>query len=86
MLALQISEELVGEQLLSENDLLGATVHKEYEKDGGELGPSHFILSAFDHGKTDSGNTGSVTEILSGTNRAFCAERRDCLPEFLCIL
>jgi hypothetical protein len=62
VLTLQISKELVGEQLLSENNLLGATVHKEYEKDGGELRPSHFVLSAFDHGKADSGNTGSVTE------------------------
>ena len=62
VLALQISKELVGEQLLSENDLLGAAVHKEYEKNGGELGPGHFVLSAFDHGKADSGNAGSVTE------------------------
>ena len=62
VLALQISEELVGEQLLSENDLLGAAVHEENEKDRGELRPGHFVLAAFDHGKADSGNTGSVTE------------------------
>ena len=66
VLALQISKELVGEQLLSENDLLGAAVHKEYEKNGGELGPGHFVLSAFNHGKADSGNTGSVTEFCLG--------------------
>jgi hypothetical protein len=66
VLALQISEELVGEQLLSENDLLGAAIHKEYKKDGGKLGPGHFIFSAFDHGKTDSGNAGSVTEFCLG--------------------
>jgi hypothetical protein len=66
MLALQISEELVGEQLLSENDLLGAAIHKEYEKNRGELGPGHFVFSAFDHGKTDSGDTCSVAKFCLG--------------------
>ena len=66
MLALKVGEELIGEKLLSENDLLRATVHEENEKDGSKLRPSHFIFAAFDHGKADSGNAGSVTEFCLG--------------------
>jgi hypothetical protein len=62
MLALKVSEKLIGEQFLSENDLFGAAVHEENEKNRGKLRPGHFVFSAFDHGKADSGNTGSVTE------------------------
>jgi hypothetical protein len=62
VLALKVSEELIGEELFSENDLFGAAVHKENKEDGSELGPRHFVFAAFDHRKADSGDAGSVTE------------------------
>ena len=62
MFALKVSEELIGEKFFSEDDLFGAAVHEENEEDGCELRPSHFIFTAFDHGKTDTGNAGTVAK------------------------
>jgi hypothetical protein len=66
MLALQISEKLVGEKLLSENDLLRAAIHEKYEENGSELGPGHFVFAAFDHREADSGDPRSVAEFRLG--------------------
>ena len=62
MLALQISEKLIREELFSENDLLCASVHEENKKDRGKLGPCHLIFAAFDHRKTNAGDSGPVAE------------------------
>lgn len=62
MFALQISKELIGEKFFAENDLLGAAVHEEHEKNGGKLRPRHFVFAAFDHGKTDTGNARPISE------------------------
>ena len=62
MFALQICIELVGEQILSDDDLLCAAIQKENKKNRGKLRPRHLIFSAFDHREADSGDSGSVSE------------------------
>ena len=81
MFALQISKELVREKFFAEDDLFCATVHKEHEKNGSELRPSHFVFAAFNHGKTDTGNTRSISkfglreiEHLSQRNKIRCED------------
>ena len=66
MLALEISIQSVREKLFSEDNLLCAAIHKENKENGGELRPGHFIFAAFDHGKTDTGDTCSVSKFRLG--------------------